>query len=430
MKRFVLPATVAIAVLVCAAVAAWTVFVHGVADAMRAQARLAGDLLDANVPVGEGFARALLRPGVHVLAVDRRARIVVDGGSNGVHALPVPPDAVLPPDARPRDGDGPPASSPNDGVPLGAGPPRHGPVGTIALSLARLAPIRIERGDRSVEIAPDVRVLGRWLLADSLLLLAGVVAVAVVASARSAASVRNERRALETRAAERSAAAERYQRFLAEAGHELRTPLTVMAGYVDILRARDASAPLDERVVEGMYAETARMRALVEKMMTLARLESPAAVPRLLDVADAARDAAQTLRRRYPNRVVRVHAEQTASVIIDADDYAAALGNLLENAVKHAPHSEVALETTVRDGRAITAVTDHGPGIPPGERDAIFEQFYRGRAGAEGLGLGLAIVKRVADRWNGSVDCESAGGRTVFRLTFPLADEEVHAVAG
>jgi len=423
MKRAVFPAAVAIAVLLCAGAAVWLAFVHGVAETMSAQARVAEQLLDANVPAGEGFARAVVRPGVHVLIGDRRTGTVVDGGSNGVHVLAVPPGASAPGgeprhggprDAGPAPNEGhdgaPPAGAPNEGIMLGVGPPRPGPLGTIALSFARLAPIRIDRGDRAVEIAPDVRVLSAWLASDALACLAGIAAIVLIA-------------------ARRSAAAGRYERFLAEAGHELRTPLTVMSGYVDILRGRHGGEALDERIVEGMHAETARMRTLVEKMMTLARLEAHAGVPRLIDVATAAREAAQTLRRRYPHRNVDVRTEQTASIIIDADDCAAALGNILENAVKYAPGSAVLIETAVRDGSASIAVIDGGPGIPPSEREAIFEQFHRAHRGSEGLGLGLAIVKRVAERWGGAVACESANGRTVFRLTFPLADEEEAHVA-
>jgi signal transduction histidine kinase len=428
MKRAVFPAAVAIAVLLCAAAAVWLAFVHGVADTMSAQARVAEQLLDANVPVGEGFARTVVRSGVHVLIGDRRTGTVVDGGSNGVHILAVPPRDGGPPPNEGHDG-APPAGAPNEGIMLGIGPPRPGPLGSVALSFARLPPIRIDRGDRAVEIAPDVRVLSTWLASDALACLAGIVAIVLLAARRSAVHAREERRGLETRAAERAAAAERYQRFLAEAGHELRTPLTVMSGYVDILRGRHGGEALDERIVEGMHAETARMRTLVEKMMTLARLEAHAGVPRLLDVATAAREAAQTLRRRYPHRNVDVRTEQTASIIIDADDCAAALGNILENAVKYAPGSAVLIETAVRDGSASIAVIDRGPGIPPSEREAIFEQFHRAHRGGEGLGLGLAIVKRVADRWGGAVACESENGRTVFRLTFPLADEEEAHVA-
>jgi signal transduction histidine kinase len=160
-------------------------------------------------------------------------------------------------------------------------------------------------------------------------------------------------------------------------------------------------------------------------------LDSQAAVPRLVDAGAAARDAAHTLQRRYPQREVRVQTERSASIIVDADDLSAALGNLLENAVTYAPDSPIGIETRVRDGQVTTAVTDRGPGIGEAEREAIFDRFYRGegRALGEGLGLGLAIVRRVAERWNGSIECTSAVGRTEFRLTFPIADEEHHGIA-
>jgi signal transduction histidine kinase len=297
--------------------------------------------------------------------------------------------------------------------------------------MARVAPIRVERDGRAIKIALDPLELGRWLALDIACFVVGSLVIAGTASVRVAYAARAERRALEARVAERRAAAERYQRFLAETGHELRTPLTVITGYVDILRARGGGAPLDERIVDGMHAETARMRVLVEKMLLLARLESDASVPRLLDVATAAREAAQTLQRRYPDHDVRLEAHQTASIVIDADDYAAALGNVLENAVKYAPGSPILIETSVRDGQTTTSISDRGPGVDVEEQPVIFDRFYRGRdrAVGEGLGLGLAIVKRVADRWNGTVGCESADGTTVFRLTFPLADEEIDGVA-
>jgi signal transduction histidine kinase len=258
----------------------------------------------------------------------------------------------------------------------------------------------------------------------------GALLIAGFATAQVVARSRRDRQALEARITERAQAAERYQRFLAETGHELRTPLTVMMGYVDILRTGNAGA-VDQRILDGMYAETTRMRRLVEKMMTLARLDSQAAVPRLLDIGTAAREAAQTVQRRYPQREFRVLTGSTASIVADADDISAALGNLLENAVTYAPESPITIETHVHDGRVTAAVIDRGPGIGEAEREAIFDRFYRGggRALGEGLGLGLAIVRRVADRWNGTVDCTSGEGRTEFRLTFPVADEERDGIA-
>ena len=190
-------------------------------------------------------------------------------------------------------------------------------------------------------------------------------------------------------------------------------------------------APIDARVVDGLQAETARMRLLVEKMLTLARLEADAGVARLIDVAQAAHDAAETARRRFTDREVTVDVARTASIVIDADDYAAALGNLLENAVKYAPGSPILVETDILDGEAVTSVIDRGPGVAPDDRRAIFDRFRRGRRSAsrDGLGIGLSIVKRVADRWNGRITLDSEDGCTTFALSFPVADEEAHAVA-
>lgn len=256
MQRVLLPAMAALVVLGCAVVAVWIGLVHGVDAAVAEQARLAGEMLDAHASLGPPLANTLLRPGLHVRIADPRSGKVVDADDAGTvtHSMPQLVDRSdaafasgppLPGDAPPPPGiERPPLDV--EPPPPGGRPPPLGPLAHVALSVAHVA--------------------------------------------------------------ERRAAAERYQRFLAETGHELRTPPTVMSGYVDILRARGSGAGLDERILEGMHAETARMRVLVEKMMLLARFESDAAVPRWLDLATAAREAAQTLQRRYPDSDVQVEA--------------------------------------------------------------------------------------------------------------------------
>jgi two-component system OmpR family sensor kinase len=306
---------------------------------------------------------------------------------------------------------------------------RTPPIDALALSLAQLRPVHIDRGGRRADLFPDGAMLGRWLAIDGAALGLGLLAIAGSAGFVSASRARADRAGLQAALEKRDAEAARYRRFLAETGHELRTPLTVMSGYVDIMRSSASGGALDARIVEGMYAETARMRVLVEKMLTLARLDSEAAVPRLIDLAAATEEAAETARRRFPSAHISLRASADARVVIDADDYAAALGNLIENAVKYAPSSPIAIETGIANGMTFTRVTDRGPGIPAGQRDAIFERFFRGdeRSGSQGSGLGLAIVKRVTERWNGSVELRSDGGETAFTLLFPQADEELHA---
>jgi signal transduction histidine kinase len=423
MNRVAAAAALAVAILLGGAAAAWSALVRGVASAMAAQARLAGESLDANVPFTPALAGTLLQPGLHVVLVDRDAGSVIDAAAGGISVQPLPENGAPPP---PPGAPPPPPGAP----PPGGGQAQGGNLSVFARIFVGLAPVHVQRDARSIDVAPDLPLLVRWFALDAALAVLGSLAVAGFASARTVARSRRDRRALEARITERAEAVERYQRFLAETGHELRTPLTVMAGYVDILRAADV-AGVDKRIVDGMHAETTRMRRLVEKMLTLARLDSHAAVPRLLDAGTAVREAAQTLQRRYPQREVRVLTDRSASMVIDADDFSAAVGNLLENAVTYAPESPIEVETRVRDGRVTTAVTDRGPGIGEAEREAIFDRFYRGggRALGEGLGLGLAIVRRVADRWNGTIECASVPGRTEFRLTFPVADEERDGVA-
>jgi signal transduction histidine kinase len=421
MKRVVLPAALAVVVLFGCALGLWAGLVRSVAAAMSAQARLAGEALNANVPFTPDLARTLLQAGLRVVLVDHDAGTVIDATAGSVVVRSQPEPGTLPP---PPPG----APPPPPGLARAPGPPpeQRAPPSAFAVAFVRLQPIHIERGTRAIDVAPDLALLHVWFVLDVAGFVLGALAIVGIATARVVARAQRDRRALEARVNERAEAVERYQRFLAETGHELRTPLSVLTGYIDILRAGNAAGAVDQRMLDGMHAEAARMRRLVEKMMTLARLDSQASVPRLLDIATAAREAAQTLRGRYPDRDVRVDAEQSASIVIDADDFSAAVGNLLENAVRYAPQSPITIETRVRDGRAVTAVIDRGPGIGEEEREAIFDRFYRGggRALGEGLGLGLAIVRRVAGRWSGTIDCSSTDGRTEFRLSFPVADEE------
>jgi len=417
-RRVAAGAVLAIVLTIAAGACVWTLRVRAVADAIVQQAQLARVLGQARALDDENIVRSLLRPGVRVVLADYTTGGVIDAAGAIIQRRASPAPQGEPPGLG--------VPEPRADLP----PPRDFP-DRIAGTLAHVAPVRIETDRATITIAPDVGSLGRWLLGDALGTALAIVALGVGGAARALAALRHERRALETKSEERREAAERYQRFLADTGHELRTPLTIVSGYVDILRAGDGRAQgFDERIVEGLHAETARMRALVGKMLTLARLESPAGVARLLDIAAASRASVDTMRRRYPERTISLVAADAVRIVIDADDFADALGNLVENAIKYAPSVEIAIAASTHAGRATISVSDRGPGIAYDEREKIFERFYRGRrhGEAEGLGLGLAIVKAVAERWGGEAYFESVPGRTVFTLAFPVADEEVHAL--
>ncbi|HUY10994.1 MAG TPA: HAMP domain-containing sensor histidine kinase [Candidatus Dormibacteraeota bacterium] len=408
-RRVALLCSLAVAGAIALGVAAWLLHLHALRTTIAAQAASARVLLAAGIRPDAAAVHSLLRPGLHVVVLDRRDNVVIDamGDRTRVRGLPAGPPAGLP-----------------------GAPPRRGapPFLGLALDIAHIRPTTIGRVGAIVTIAPAAPALARFLAWDIALTLLVVAMVVTLGFMRTNEIAREERIALIVRADERRDEAEKYQRFLAEAGHELRTPLTIVSGYIDILSEAKIADSLDPRVVSGLQAETARMRHLVEKMLSLARLESSASIPRLLDLTTACADIVATMQRRYPQRTLKVTGDPGVRIVIDADDFFDALGNLIENAIHYAPGSPIEINNVVHDAVAQIRVIDCGPGVPLEEQASIFERFRRGSGNAkpEGLGLGLAIVKRVVERWEGRVELESTPGQTVFALSFPVADEELN----
>ena len=112
----------------------------------------------------------------------------------------------------------------------------------------------------------------------------------------------------------------------------------------------------------------------------------------------------------------------------DPDAVARVVRILLDNALRYGPQGQtVAIATVCGDGTAGVSVTDQGPGIPPEEREHVFERFHRGRAAGpeSGFGLGLAIGRELAERMGGDLrlaDHEPPGAS--FVLTLPAAEPE------
>jgi two-component system sensor histidine kinase KdpD len=99
------------------------------------------------------------------------------------------------------------------------------------------------------------------------------------------------------------------------------------------------------------------------------------------------------------------------------------LVNLLENAVKYGGRSPIEVRADRRGDAVVVEVADHGPGIPSGSEERIFEKFYRGAQGgrAGGVGLGLAICRAVATAHDAAITAANApGGGAVFRVAFPV----------
>ncbi|GAA3673347.1 HAMP domain-containing sensor histidine kinase [Nocardioides ginsengisoli] len=205
------------------------------------------------------------------------------------------------------------------------------------------------------------------------------------------------------------------RQFVADASHELRTPLTTIAGYTELARRRgdtDTSVVALAKVEE----EAARMTALVEDLLLLARLDAgrpleaePVDLTRLLlESVDDARVVAPDHRWRIVMPPDGVPVEVTG----DERRLHQVVTNLLANARKYTPPGTTVTVTVRADG---FDVHDDGPGFPPDLIGTAFERFTRGDAArhrADGVGLGLALVQAIVSAHGGTVALASALGDT------------------
>ena len=225
---------------------------------------------------------------------------------------------------------------------------------------------------------------------------------------------------------ERQRVEQQIRQFVAEAGHELRTPLTVVAGYLDVLR-RGGFDDVDIRntAFASLAIETKRMRTLVERLMTLARLDRVLeAEPEVVDVGTTVRQAVRAL-AIVAESPISLDAPEDCLSLGEPVDLYEAVANLLENAVKYGANTPVAVSVTAASDGIAVRVRDGGPGIRDADRSHIFERFYRGadRGATTGSGLGLAIAVKAAERLRGRIVLEDArAGSTTFALLVPALE--------
>jgi len=212
----------------------------------------------------------------------------------------------------------------------------------------------------------------------------------------------------------------REKRFIADAAHELRTPLAVLRIHTqNALQAPDA----DDRTSALGQLEQGVERAtrIVAQLLTMARLE-----PKAVQMAMADVDLAVFLRNELAELTpLALDRQQELMFELDeAADYhlradAPSLGlllqNLVSNAVQHTPvGGQVRVSLRAEPQSIWLLVEDNGPGVPEGQREKLFERFYRQGSG-QGAGLGLSIVQRIIELHNGEIALQhaSTGGLLV-----------------
>ena len=211
------------------------------------------------------------------------------------------------------------------------------------------------------------------------------------------------------------------RQFVADASHELRTPLATIAGYTELARHRPETGGTALAKVE---TESARMTALVEDLLLLARLDSGRPLERRsVDLSRLLLEAVDDARVVDPDRSWRLSLpDEPITVTGDEARLHQVVSNLLANARKHTPPgSTVTVTGTAGATGAGFTVHDDGPGFPPDLAPRAFERFTRGDAARTrgGAGLGLSLVEAIVGAHGGAVTLESRTGDTTIAVVLP-----------
>lgn len=220
------------------------------------------------------------------------------------------------------------------------------------------------------------------------------------------------------------ASATAQRRFVSDASHELRSPLATIRQHAELAQAHPATTSIGE-LAEVVSDEGLRLQGIVESLLLLARLDEGGGTH---DEAIDLDDLALAEVRRLRSRGVEVDGSgiRAARVTGDPRLLGQLLRNLADNAVRHSA-ARVAISVIPQDSWVFVTVEDDGSGVPPDERERIFERFVRldeaRSRDAGGSGLGLAIVQGIAVAGGGTVSVDaSRWGGARFVVALPLSD--------
>ncbi|WP_194713388.1 DUF4118 domain-containing protein [Noviherbaspirillum soli] len=215
---------------------------------------------------------------------------------------------------------------------------------------------------------------------------------------------------------------------LSALSHDLRTPLTSLVGLSESLTlSRPALSPAQKSMAEALHQQALRMSTLVANLLDMARITSgEIRLNREWQPIDEVIGSA--LRASEPllcaHGVVTRLAPDLPIVQIDAVLIERVLCNLIENAVKYtAAGSAITIGVEAEGDSMRLAVSDNGPGIPPGREETIFDKFSRGEreSAIPGVGLGLAICRAIIEAHGGGIRASRVDeGGAAFIITIPL----------
>ncbi|HEY2222240.1 MAG TPA: ATP-binding protein [Actinomycetospora sp.] len=295
---------------------------------------------------------------------------------------------------------------------------------TVSASVGDPAVARPGDADADVEVDTDVHLVGcgRTLSADERRLFGSVSGQALLA-------LRNRRMAAEAADAQRRAdAAGLRTALLSAVGHDLRTPLTTIKAAAGTLRDPTLRVSSDDRreLLAVVEDSVDRLGGLVDNLLDSSRLATGAVTPQQgpVGVAEVVALALAGLEVDTARGVTVDVPETLPDVLADAGLAERVVANLLDNAVRHAGASGVAVRASAYDERVELRIVDDGPGVSPKARDKLFTPFQRlgDRDTGTGVGLGLHVARGFTEAMGGTLTPEDTpGGGLTMVLSLPTA---------
>jgi two-component system OmpR family sensor kinase len=217
------------------------------------------------------------------------------------------------------------------------------------------------------------------------------------------------------------------RRFMADASHELRTPISIMRTAADVTLSRETRDEAEYReALAAVSQQASRLTRLVDDMLVLARVDGGGypVVLASVNLTALVGECVRELRPRADNQDITVRTSlDTVTLKGDEALLRRMFSNLLGNALKYTPPGgSIDVSLTKGEAGVVLQVADTGPGIPPEDRERVFERFVRldPARGAGGAGLGLAIARWVAEAHSGRLQIVSSGSQgSVFAVSLP-----------
>ena len=220
---------------------------------------------------------------------------------------------------------------------------------------------------------------------------------------------------------------QRQRRFVQDVSHELRTPLTALVNEAGMLKEHldggrlDGLSPEGKRVGELLVGDVRRLRALVDDLLEMSRLDA-AAEELTLSEFDLAAFLRSVVAARAPGARLELPSGELP-VRADRRRLERILGNLVDNAREHGEGAQVEVSASRSGESVLIDVADRGPGVPPEDVPRIFDRFYKADPSRHrgSSGLGLAIARENARLLGGSLEARlRGGGGLLFQLQLPV----------